>query len=117
MGMDKQGQVLIGCRKCSGYARQRMGLTLMNCCNLEQVGTKEHGKMLRQVLEEDRFPANEATNWRLEGQKRRTIKKDIEYCGMSSRREVSWRRKDYGMLPERICWKIEVHCPKKMDIN
>ena len=32
-------------KKCSGYARQRMGPKLMNCCGLEQVGTKEFGKM------------------------------------------------------------------------
>ena len=30
--MDRQGQVLIWCRKFSGYARQRMGPKLLNCC-------------------------------------------------------------------------------------
>ena len=40
-----------------------MGLHLMNCCKLEQVGTKEHGQMLKriQVLEDGRIPAKEAT--------------------------------------------------------
>ena len=38
--MDRQVEVLIWCRKCSGYARQRME---MNCCKLEQEGTKEYG--------------------------------------------------------------------------
>ena len=57
--MDRQGEVLIWCRQCSGYARQRMGPKLMKCCKLEQVGTKEHGKMLKriQVLEDGRIPA------------------------------------------------------------
>ena len=38
--VDRQGEVLIWCRKCSGYARQRMGSTLMNSCKPEQIGTK-----------------------------------------------------------------------------
>ena len=42
--MDRQGEVLTWCRKCSGYARQRMGPKLMNCCRPEQMGTKEFGK-------------------------------------------------------------------------
>ena len=60
--MDRQGEVLFWCRKCSGYARQRMGPPLMNCCKPVQVGTKEHGKMLKriQILEEGRVPAKEA---------------------------------------------------------
>ena len=60
--MDRQGKVLIWCRKCSGCARQRMGSKLMNCCRPEQVSTKEHGKMLKriQILEDGFVPANEA---------------------------------------------------------
>ena len=38
--MDRQGEVLIWCRKCSGYARQRMGPKLTNFCRLEQMDTK-----------------------------------------------------------------------------
>ena len=45
-----------------GCARQRMGPKLMNCSKLEQVGTKEHGKMLKriQILEDGRVPAKRA---------------------------------------------------------
>ena len=59
--MDRQGEVLIWCRKCSGYARQRMGPKLVNCCKPEQMGTKEFGKMMKiiQILEEGRVPAKE----------------------------------------------------------
>ena len=39
--MDWQGEVLIWCRRCSGYARQRMGPKLLNCCRPEQMDTKE----------------------------------------------------------------------------
>ena len=57
--MDRQGEVLIRCRKCSGYAMQRMGPKLMNCCRLEQMDTKEFGKMVKriQTLEEGSVPA------------------------------------------------------------
>ena len=47
--MDRQGEVLFWCRKCSGHSRQRMGPTLMDGCKLEQLGTKEHGKMLKRI--------------------------------------------------------------------
>ena len=66
--MDRQGEVLIWCRKCSECARQRMGPKLMNCCRPEQMDTKEFGKMVKriQILEEGRVPAKEAKNWRKE---------------------------------------------------
>ena len=47
--LDRQGEVLIWCRKCSGYARQRIRPKLVNCCKLEQVGTKEDGNMLKRI--------------------------------------------------------------------
>ena len=64
--VDRQGEIIVWCRKCSGYARQRMGPKLMNCCKTEQVGTKEHGTMIKwiQVLEDCRVPAKEAGNWK-----------------------------------------------------
>ena len=49
LGEWRQGEVLIWCRKCSGYARQRMGAKLMNCCKPEQMGTKEYGKMFKRI--------------------------------------------------------------------
>ena len=81
--MDRQGEVLMWCRNCSGYARQRMAPKLMNCCKLEQVGTKEYGKMAKriQVLENGRVPAKEARSWRIEGQKRRIHEKRVSETG------------------------------------
>ena len=76
--MDRQGQVQIWCRTCSGYARPRMGPKLMNCCKPGQMGTKEFGKMLKliqQVFEDGRVPAKEARSWRIKGQKRKNTKK------------------------------------------
>ena len=75
--MDRQGEVLRWRRKCSGYARQRMGPKLMNCCKPEPTGTQVCGKMLKriQVLEDGTVPATEARSWRIEGQKRRITRK------------------------------------------
>ena len=44
----------------------------MNCCALEQVGTKDFGKLLTRihVLEVGRFAAKEARKWKIEGQKK-----------------------------------------------
>ena len=42
--MDRQGTVLIWCRDCSGYVRQRMGPKLMNCCRPEQVAPQNLAK-------------------------------------------------------------------------
>ena len=48
-----------------------MGPKLINCCRLEQMDTKEFGKMVKsiQILEEGRVPAKEVKNWRIEGEK------------------------------------------------
>ena len=44
----------------------------------EQVGTQEHDKMLQRIriLEDGRIPAKEASNWKIEGQKRRITRKE-----------------------------------------
>ena len=76
--MDRQGEVLIWCRKCSGYARQRMGPKLMNRCKPEKVGPKEYGKMLNriQVLEEGSISAREARECKIEGRRRRITRQE-----------------------------------------
>ena len=77
--MDRQGEVLIWCRKCSGYARQRMGPKQKNCCKPEQMGTKEFGKMMKiiQILEEGRVPAKETKNWKIDGDKKELRQRSI----------------------------------------
>ena len=54
----RQGEVVIWCRKCSGYARQRKEPKLMSCCKPQEMGTKEYRRMLTriQILEEGRVP-------------------------------------------------------------
>ena len=47
--VDRQGEVLIWCRKCSGYARQTMGPKLMSCCKPENLETKEYGQLLKRT--------------------------------------------------------------------
>ena len=47
--MDRQGEVLIWRRRCSGHARQRMEPKLMQCCRPEQVENKEYGNILKRT--------------------------------------------------------------------
>ena len=70
--MDRQGEVLIWTRKCSGYARQRMIPKFTNFCKPEQVSTREYGKMSQRirVLEDGKVSAMESRNWKIEGLKR-----------------------------------------------
>ena len=101
--MNRQGEVLIWCRKCSGYARQRTRPKLMNCCKLEKVGTEEYGKMVKRIqdLEEGRIPTKEARNWKNEGQKRRITRKEcrrlwneFETGGCTAQKERTQRSTD-----------------------
>ena len=77
--MDRQGEILMWCRKCSGYAGQRIGQKLRNCCKPEQVGTEEHGQMLKriQVLEDGRVPEKETKNWKLKVKEGESQEKSI----------------------------------------
>ena len=86
--MDRQEEVLLWRRKSSGYARQRLGPMLVNCCKHEHMGTKEFGKMMRriQTIEEGRVSAKEAKNWRIEGEKKRIKRK--EYQRLSNNFEI-----------------------------
>ena len=51
---------------------------LINCCRPEQMDTKEFGKMVQRVqtLFEERVPAKEAKNWRIDGEKERITRKE-----------------------------------------
>ena len=75
---QKNGQA--ECRKCSAYARQRVGPKLMHCCRLEPMGTQEYGRMLKriQVVEDGRVQAKDARSCRIEGQKKRTTRKEYQ---------------------------------------
>ena len=74
----------------------------MNCCKPEQVGTEEHGKLLQriQILEDGKVPAKEAKNWKIEGQKRRTTRKEyrkllneFEWEGFMAQKGVESRQR------------------------
>ena len=86
--MDRQGEALIWCRKCSGNARKRMEPKLMNCCRMEQMGTKEFGKVMKriQTLEERRVPAKETKNC-----PDRTLQTPLPQQSSSSAREEEGR--------------------------
>ena len=78
--VDRQGEVLIWCRKRFGYARQRMGPKLMDRCKPKKRGTKSNGKTLKRILilEERKVHAKSATGWKIEGQKRRSTRKEYQ---------------------------------------
>ena len=90
-----------------------MGPNLMNCCKPEQVGTKEHGKMLKriQILEDGRVPAKEAINLKMEEQKRRIAMK--EYRRLWNEFEDFMAQKGLRILAREKCYKTEVPCPGK----
>ena len=62
----------------------------MNCCNPEQVGTKEYGTMLKrsQILEDGWVPVKEAKNWKIE-RTEGSQGKNTEDFGMSMKRKDS----------------------------
>ena len=72
----------------------------MNRCKLEQVATKEYGKMLKriQVLEDGRVPAKEARIWKIEGQKRRITRK--EYHRLLNNFEME------GFMAQKGLWNL-----------
>ena len=85
-----------------------MGSKLTNCCMPEPVGTKEFGKMVKriQTLEEGRVPAKEeAKNWRIEGEKKRTTRK--------KHRELLDNFEMEGLMTQRGLWKLAQRERKK----
>ena len=77
-----------------------MGPKLVNCCVLEPMGTKEFGKMVKriQTLEKGRVPAKEAKNWRIEGEKKRTTRK--EYRRLKNNFEME------GIMAQEGLWNL-----------
>ena len=77
-----------------------MGPKLMNCCKPKQLGTKDHGKMLKriQILENGRVPAKEAKKWKIEGQKKRITWK--EYRRLLNEFEMG------GFLAQKSLWNL-----------
>ena len=55
-----------------------MGPKLVNCCEPEQVDTKEFGKMVKiiQTLDKGKVPAKEAKNWRIGREKKRITRQE-----------------------------------------
>ena len=91
----------------------------MNCCRPEQVGTKEHGKMLKriQILEGGRVPAKEAKNWRIEGEKRRIARKECRRLLNEYESEGSMAQKGpWNLAREKIVMSSgsTVRCMKRI---
>ena len=75
--LDRQGEVSIWCRKCSGYARQRMGPKLVTCCRPEQIGTKEFGKMMKIQLSRKEDPSQRGKELENRGREEKNCEKGV----------------------------------------
>ena len=81
-----------------------------NCCKLEQVSTREYGKMSQRirVLEDGKVPAMESRNWKIEGLKRMITRTENQRLLNKFETEGFMRRKkDCGSSPEKMCCRIE----------
>ena len=94
---DRQGEVFIWYRKCSGCARHRMGPNLMNRCKAGQVGTEDYGKMLKRIQEKKRFLLRKRENGKLKDEKGGLPEESVD-CGRNLRLAVSWLTMSYGRL-------------------
>ena len=113
--VDRQGQVIIWCKKLFGLYKAEDGPKLMICCMSEQVGTKEHGKTLKRIktLEDGRVPAKEATNWEIEGPKRRITRKEYQRLLNKFEMEVFMAQTGLWNLAKIMPRETEVLCRKK----
>ena len=66
----------------------------------QPLATKDFGKLVKriQILEEGRVPAKEAHNWRIEGEKKRTTRK--EYRRLLNNFEME------GLMAQKGLWKL-----------
>ena len=80
-----------------------MGPKVTNCCKPEQMGTKEHGKMLKRihVLKDGRVPAKEAKNWKMEGKKEELSGKSIRSFKKFEMEVFHGAKRDCGILEEQ----------------
>ena len=90
-----------------------MGPKMMNGCKSEQVGTNEHGKMLKriQILGDGRVPAKEA-KLKIEGKKRRITRK--EHRRVMNEFDMGGFMAQKGLLnlAREKCCRTEVRSPR-----
>ena len=115
--VDPNCEALVWCRKCSGYARCRLGPGLMNRCRPEKIDTKQYGNMLKRILipEERRVSDRNARGWTVEGEKNghhESVQK--AEGGIRSRRFHCVKRVVEQRQTENA-WKIEEHCLKRRE--
>ena len=85
--VDRHIKALIWSRKCSGYARCRMGPQLMNRCKPEKLVTKDHWKMLRTSSN------SKKERYETGGEKGRVTRKECKRLREEFELEVPWRKK------------------------
>ena len=92
-----------------------MGPKLINWCKLEQMGTKEHGKLIKRIQtpEDGRVPAKEAKDWRIEGQKKRITRKEYQRLVNKFEMEGFMARKGLWNLAKENTLKERRDLPKE----
>ena len=78
------------------------------------MGTTEHGKMLKriQILEDGWVPSKETQDWKIEGKKRRTARKEHRRLSKGFEMEGQWHRRVMESSKRKNC-KTEVRCRGK----
>ena len=99
-GVDPNGETFVWCRKCSGYARCRLGPTLIEPL---QARKEEHKSwdMLNRILfawEMGGVPDRDVRVMVVEGEKRRVTRKDFEM--------LSEDFGDGGFIAQKVLWNI-----------
>ena len=89
-------------QKVSGYARQRMGPKLVNCCRPKQMDTKEVSKMIKTKsrLSKKEESQQKAKNWRIDAERntRKEYKRllnNFEMEGLMAQKKAcgTWQRR------------------------
>ena len=101
------GEALVWCRKCSGHARCRRGLKLMDRCRPEKRDTEGYGKTvnINFKVEEGEVPHRNAKGWKLEGEKKELQGTSARGQWKNLKLEVPWHKK--GCVKKRMLPKEE----------
>ena len=101
---------MVLCRKCSGFARCRLGPKQMNRCRPAKKDTEECGHMLKLILKfgkKEGCQDRNANGWNIEEEKRRVTGQECKRLREKLKLEGSWRKK-------KRCWRtLELRLEKR----
>ena len=93
----------VWCRKCSGYARCRLGPKLMNRCRPESKDTKEYGKCCLIILQKEECQTEARKDGHVKGKEEESQEESARGQGKNSKLEVSCRKKgSWNIVKKRM---------------